>query len=170
MVYGGFAPFEIREVVEFGDDIIFGGTEIPAGTTVQSRYVAYDYRFGYSYAFVNHPRVRLGIGAALALFDTEVAMVTESMDTTIGKTLVRPPVTIGAEFVFGKRWLAFADFFWWSDSELELGDFTAQVGYSVTPNWLVSAGYRWVDRRVELDELYSDTIREQVALGITYMW
>jgi hypothetical protein len=72
--------------------------------------------------------------------------------------------------VSAERWLAFANFHWWSDSELELGDFTAQVGYSVTPQWSLSLGYRWVDRRVDLDELYSDTIREQIALGITYMW
>ena len=170
-LYGVYAPFEIREVVETEDDIVLGGTLIPAGTTIQTRYLAYDFRVGANWAFVTRPRYRLTAGASLAAFFTEVGAIdAEDLDASTSVTAYRPTLDLGFDAALGKRWLAFAFVNFWSDSSVEIVDATAQIAYQLHPKWALSLGYRRVERKVATSKLFTDVDRNQVALGVYYIW
>ena len=92
-LYGAFAPFEIREVVELEEDLVFGDVTIPAGTSVQTRYISYDYRAGFDWAVVNKPSFRLLFGGSAAVLSTEVGLAEdEGIDVSRSTTVVRPMI------------------------------------------------------------------------------
>ena len=169
-VFAAFAPFEIRETVELEDDVSFSGATLPSGTTVQSRYLAYDYRVGAGAVLLRRGRTRLTVGGSLALFDTEVALTGDEVEIAERVTAVRPLVMIGLESVLGRRWLTWVTLHWWSDSSMKIADGTAQVGYRLHSKWAMTLGYRRVERKVNVEELYNKVSRNQIALGVVYMW
>ena len=68
------------------------------------------------------------------------------------------------------RWLIFAAYNVWQDSEVFFRDVTAQVAFRIDDSWALSLGYRFVDREIDIDELFNDVDRNQVALGVWYLW
>ncbi len=170
-VYAAFSPFEVREVVEFAEDTPFAEGLIPEGTTVQSRYQAFDYRLGAAYAVVNKPRFRLALGGSVTVFDTEVGFVSEDdVKVSEGVVVVRPVLSVSLEAALGGRWYGFARYHWWSDSDFETKDTTVQLGYRLHRKWALSLGYRYLERKVDVTELYNNVDRSQTALGVRYMW
>lgn len=165
-----FAPFEVRETVTPETDLNFGGDVFPAGTSVRSRYIAYDYRAGYGYALFTSDRYRLSLLASLAVFDTELKLETMNSETKVRDSFAKP--NLGARFAMipADRWMIYASYNTWQDSEFSIKDFTTQVVYRIDSSWALSLGYRFVDREVDIDELFNDVHRKQIALGVWYSW
>jgi len=166
------APFEIREVFEVGESFDFAGRTLAAGLALQSRYLAYDYRAGYSYAMVNNPRFRLSAGASIAAFDTELALRNRTDGTEIKQHVltVRPTADLTLESALSQRWLAFMSVAVWPGSDVRIVDATAQLAYRLSHKWALSLGYRRVERRIDTDELFNDVNRNQITLGVWYFW
>lgn len=169
-LFGGFAPFEVRESYLLDEDISFGGELIPAGTAVRSRYIGYDYRVGAGLVALRRPRVQVVVGGSLAVFDTSFRLETDRETLSAGEVVVRPLVSARLSAALGRRWLAWSSVNWWSDSDVGLTDLTAQVGFLLDPKWALSLGYRWVDRTVDAGELSNTMRRNQTALGVWYFW
>jgi len=166
-----FAPFEVREVLKLEQDITFEDSVIAAGTTVQTRAAIWDYRVGYLYSVLRRPRAALFLGASLTVMETTIGFSTgDDGDASVSDSVSRPMVRIGAEVVPAYRWLVHASLDWWSDSEIKIADATVQVGYRLHPHWLLSLGYRRVERKIDTEELFSDMDRNQIALGVGYGW
>ena len=51
-----------------------------------------------------------------------------------------------------------------------IADGTIQLGYQIHRSWGLSLGYRRVDRMIDTEDLYNEADRNQIALGIWYMW
>ena len=170
-LYGAFAPFEIREVVELDEDLDFGDVTIPSGTTVQTRYISYDYRAGFNWAVINKPGFRLLFGGSAAVLYTEVGLEEEDgVDVSRSTTVVRPMIDGSFDWAFAKRWLLFGGAGWWGDSDVTIFDATAQLGFRVHPKWTLSLGYRLVERSIKENKLYTNMDRNQIALGVFYGW
>lgn len=45
-----------------------------------------------------------------------------------------------------------------------------QLGYRLHRKWGLTLGYRYVERMVDVKELYNNVDRSQTALGVRYMW
>ncbi len=45
-----------------------------------------------------------------------------------------------------------------------------QLGYRLHRKWALTLGYRYVERKVDVTELYNNVDRSQTALGVQYMW
>lgn len=170
-LYGGFGPFEIREVVEIEEDLDFAGITVPAGTTVQTRYMAYDYRAGFRWAVVRKPSYRILLGAAAEFFYTEVGMSEEDgISVSRSMTEFRPVVHASATVSLGPRWLALCGLHWWSDSDVTIADGSVQIGFRLHPKWTLTTGYRRVERSIKQSSLYTTVDRNQLALGVIYAW
>jgi len=169
-VYLAFAPFEIRESFDFQNDIEFAGEEFSAGSSARSRYVANDYRAGYGYTLLNSNRYGLTLTSSLAVFDTVLELTSGDITAKTGATIVRPTVGVRFEAAPADRWLFFAAYNTWRDSEVSFRDVTAQVAYRIDASWALSLGYRFVDREIDVDDIFSDVKRNQVALGVWYLW
>lgn len=170
-VYGVFAPFEIREVVELEQDLVFGGATVPAGTVVQTRYLAYDYRAGFGWAVVNRPRFRLLLGGSAAVFSTEVGMVEEEgIDLSRSSTFIRPTIDGAFDLALGTRWILFSNLAWWGGTTVTIFDGSVQLGYRIHPKWALSLGYRRVERTIEQTKLYTNVDRNHLTLGVFYAW
>lgn len=92
------------------------------------------------------------------------------LDAKQSVTAYRPTLDLGFNFALGKRWLTFVAVSVWSDSSVEIFDGTAQIGYRLHSKWALSLGYRRVERRIDTSELFTDVDRNQVALGVFYLW
>ena len=170
-LFGAFAPFEIREVVELEEDLVFGGVTIPAGTSVQTRYISYDYRAGFDWAVINKPGFRLLFGGSAAVLYTEVGLAEEEgVDVSRSTTVVRPMIDGSFDWAFANKWLLFGGVGWWGDSDVTIFDASAQVGFRLHPKWTLSLGYRLVERSVKEQKLYTNMDRNQIALGVFYGW
>jgi len=170
ITYLGFSPFEVRESFEVADDIDFAGESFVAGSSVRSRYVANDYRIGYGYSLLDTERYGLTIGASLVVFDSVLELSSNDAVAKVSTTVVKPTAGVRFEMAPVDRWLFFANYNTWHDSEVAIDDFTAQLAYRIDKSWALSVGYRRVDRRIDVDELFNDVRRNQVALGIWYLW
>ncbi|MCP4897813.1 MAG: phosphatase PAP2 family protein [bacterium] len=170
-LYAYVAPFEIREVFEVEDPFEFAGARLDEGVTLQSRYLAYDYRAGYSYALVNTPDFRFTAGASFAVFETDVAL-SDRQDFRANEHVVmlRPTLDLSIDASLSDRWLAYVNYSVWSDSEVKMMDATAQLVFRLSPKWALSLGYRRVERRIDVSELYNQVDRNQTALGVWYIW
>lgn len=169
-VYLAFAPFEVREASDIPNDIDFAGEVFSSGSFVRSRYVANDYRIGYGYTLLDTNRLEITLGGSLAVFDSVLELASNDAKSKINTTYVRPTVAARIEFAPADRWLLYAAYNTWRDSEVSFQDFTAQVAYRIDDSWALSLGYRNVDREIDDDSLFSDVIRNQVALGVWYFW
>ncbi len=169
-VYLTFSPFEVRESFDVLDDINFAGEFFSAGSSARSRYVANDYRFGYGYTLFDTKRHGLTLGASLAVFDTVLELASGDTVAEVSDTIVRPVLGVRFESAPLNRWLFFAAYHSWQDSEVSLKDFTAQVAFRIDASWALSLGYRYVDRKIDTNELFNDVKRNQVALGVWYVW
>ncbi len=169
-VYLAFAPFEVRESFDVLDDLDFAGETFSAGSYARSRYVVHDYRVGYGYTFFDTKRYGLTLGGSLAVFDTVLELTSGDIKAKTGATVVRPTVAVRFEAAPANRWLIFAAYNVWQDSEVSFQDLTAQVAFRIDDSWALSLGYRYVDREIDIDELFNDVNRNQVALGIWYLW
>jgi hypothetical protein len=169
-IHLAFSPFEVRESFNVLDDIDFAGEVFSAGSSVRSRYVANDYRLGYGYTLFDSKRYGLTLGASMAIFDTVLELTGSDTSAEVANTIVRPVLGVRFELAPLDRWLFFAAYNSWQDSEVSLKDFTAQVAYRIDSSWALSLGYRNVDRKIDTDELFNDVNRNQVALGVWYVW
>jgi len=175
--YLALFPFEVREIAETSATLEFKNREIPAGTTIRSRYLGYDYRLGYGYSLVSAPRFGVELTASLAAFDTVVSLEFDNpeldrndFELEESATVVRPTVGGRIEWAMTPHWLLFSELAFWSDSEVKLLDFTTQLAYRIDDNWAVSLGYRRVNRTVDDGDLYNVADRNQAALGIWYLF
>ena len=148
----------------------FAGELFSAGSSVRSRYVANDYRIGYGYTLVDTERIELTLGGSLAVFDSVLELASDDTKSKINTTYVRPAVAVRMEVAPAERWLIYAAYSSWRDSKVSFQDFTAQVAFRIDDSWALSLGYRNVDREIDDDRLFSDVIRNQVALGVWYFW
>jgi len=169
-LYATLSPFEVREGFTPANEINFAGAVFQAGLNTSSRYVANDYRIGYGYDVVNNDRFRLIMGGSVAVFDTLLKLSNDSVTARVTETLIRPTVGARLQTKFAKRWLFFAGYHTWRDSEVAISDATAQLGFVIDENWALSLGYRYSDRKIDTEKLFVDTHIDQVALGIWYLW
>ena len=169
-VYLAFAPFEVRETFDVLNDIDFASEVFSAGSSARSRYVANDYRVGYGYTLLDTQRYGLTLGGSLAVFDSVLELTSGDTVAKTGATIVRPTVSVRFEAAPTNRWLFFAAYNTWRDSEVSFQDVTAQVAYRIDASWALSLGYRNVNREIDVDELFSDVNRDQIALGVWYIW
>jgi hypothetical protein len=91
-------------------------------------------------------------------------------ETKVRDSFAKP--NVGARFAMipADRWMIYAAYNTWQDSEFSIKDFTTQVVYRIDSSWALSLGYRFVDREVDIDELFNDVHRKQIALGVWYSW
>lgn len=169
-VYLAFAPFEVRESFDVLDDLDFSGEVIVAGSTARSRYVANDYRVGYGYTLLDSKRFNLTLGASLAVFDSVLELSSGDIKAKTGDTIVRPMVAARMTAAPANRWLIYAAYNTWQDSEVAIQDVTAQLAFRIDDSWALSLGYRYVDRQIDVDDLFSDLTRNQIAIGVWYLW
>jgi len=167
ITYLAFAPFESFDIAT---DIDFAGESFIGGSPVRSRYVANDYRIGYGYSVLDTERYGLTLGASLTVFDSVLELIGDDTIAKVSTTVVKPSVGVRFEAALADRWLFFANYNTWHDSEVAIDDFTAQVAYRIDKSWALSIGYRSVDRKIDVDELFNDVRRSQIALGIWYLW
>jgi len=168
--YVAFSPFEVRESFDVADDIDFAGESFISGSPVRSRYVANDYRIGYSYSLFRTKHFGLSLGASLAVFDSVLELSGNDTIAKVSTTTVKPSVGMRFEAAPADRWFFFASYSSWHDSEVAIDDLTAQVAFRIDKSWALSVGYRRVDRKIDVDELFNDVRRNQIALGIWYFW
>jgi membrane-associated phospholipid phosphatase len=170
VAYLAVSPFEVRESFDVTNDIDFAGESFVAGSAVRSRYVANDYRFGYGYSVLETKRYGLTLGVSLAILDSVVELSSDDTLAKVDTTMVKPAVTVRFEAALASRWLFFSNFSTTHDSEVLIEDFTAQLAFRIDESWALSLGYRRVDRKIEVDELFNDIHRSQIALGVQYLW
>jgi len=168
--YLGLAPFEVREDHTPSESLDFAGQTFPAEEPLRSSYIAYDYRFGYGYSAIQTERFSLTLGAALAVYDTELELTGSEQEAHIAERAIRPTLGMRVHFSIARNWLVFANFAGWSDSEYEIRDLTAQLAYRIDDSWALSLGYRRVDREVNTSKIYNRHERDQLALGVWYFW
>lgn len=175
--YLALFPFEVREISETPSALEFNKRQVPAGTAIRSRYLGYDYRVGYGYSLLRTPRLNIELTASAAAFDTVVSLEYQDTDPEPHEvkleesaTVFRPTVGGRIEWEMSPHWLLFSELAYWSDSDVELLDFTTQLAYRIDNSWAVSLGYRRVNRTIDDGDLYNVADRNQAVLGIWYLF
>jgi membrane-associated phospholipid phosphatase len=170
LTYVGFSPFEVRESFDNTEDIDFAGESFVTGSLVRSRYVANDYRVGYGYSLFDTPRYALTLGASLTIFDSVLELASGDTLAKVSTTTVKPTVGLRFEAAPADRWLFFAGYNAWHDTDVSIDDFTAQLAFRIDNSWALSLGYRRIDRQITVDELFNNVRRDQIAVGVWYLW
>jgi hypothetical protein len=167
-----YAPFSATQVITPEQDIVFNGLTYLAGNPVEAYYQFNSYRIGYIYTFDPIGNLVFRVGFTNKIRDARIGLGPNSANTGNGFNDLGyvPLIHLGARYQFLQN-RAFADL------EMEglaspgapgrAFDVSAQVGFPISKNANLSAGYRFIEGGADVN-IYNFTFLQSFFTRITY--
>ena len=167
-----YSPFESRDVGSFGQNVNFGGAEIPAGTPVNSAWRYYDLYAAYEYALVagDHWRIDVGGGAGLMYSYTALETQDGATGATVSDEVVYPYGLASVGYDLSNRIGVEG-----SGSGVIIGDnwvytFVGEAVWRAAQSWDFRLGYSYFGRQIESDTYYNKVRYGIPHLAVTRYW
>jgi len=161
------APLRVDETGTSNAPIVFQGTSFAAGN-VQARYRFDSYRASYRYVFHDSERWSWQFGGTVKVRDAEIELRQGALTRRKTDTGLVPLLALEGEWRFAPRWRAVFDFEGLAAPQGRAIDASLQVGYEVSPQLLLSAGYRFLDGGADNDNLYTFARFDYAVVRVTW--
>lgn len=162
-----FAPLRVDETGVTADPIVFQDTAFEPGK-VRASYRFDSYRATYRYTFHDGEDWTWSGGATLNVRDAEIRLQQGDLRRRKTNTGLVPLLALYGEWRFAPGWTGVFDFEGLAAPQGRAIDAALKVGYDVTPQVNVHAGYRFLDGGADNDELYTFARFDSAVAGITW--
>ncbi len=149
------APLSYTETGTFDTPVDFAGATYAAGEPTEASYTFNSWRLSYRYRLKDGERWQLWVGFTAKIRDAEIELRqgdTTSFDDDLGFV---PLAHFAAEYRVSERWRLIADLDALAGGPGRAIDLALKVGYDVSDNWAVTAGYRTLEGGADTDDVYS---------------
>ena len=150
------APLSIDERGITDDPIVFQDTPFDS------------YRATYRYTFHDSERWTWSGGATLKVRDAEIELRQGDLVRRKTNTGVVPLLALYGEWRFAPGWTGVFDFEGLGASQGRAIDAALKLGYDITPQLNLYAGYRFLDGGADNDELYTFARFDSAVLGLSW--
>jgi hypothetical protein len=150
-----------------GVTIFAGRVFLPVAQT-SGRYSFDTFRATYRYTLIERPDFRLRVGATLLVRDAEIRLTQfgrNARDENIG---VAPLLHASFDWRFAPRFTLQGEVDGLGFGQGYAVDLGLRVGYDVTRNWQVSAGWRMLAGGVDNSDTYAFARFQTVTAGVAY--
>ena len=166
------APFEVRDFGQVAPGTVLGGTPIPAGETLRSRYLLYDYRAVWRYGPERDFWI-WGLGLGVAFQDTVATLTSSVGEVEINEGQPVPLAAARFGFNFSDRVRLLAEAEGGELDETQVVDLAALLQFRLSDHWEVSLVGRRIERE-SLDLLETDLLndyrRDQGSIAVAYLF
>ena len=149
------APLTIREGGTLDRPVEFEGESFVPGEPVDAEYTFNSYRLTYRYHWRETARTSAWVGFTAKVRDATVALeqgTTASRKENVGFV---PLLHLAGEWRLAPRWLATVDVDALAGGPGRAEDVALKLGYRVTPQLSLHAGYRTVEGGADVEETYN---------------
>lgn len=150
-----YASLSVSGVGILSAPVAFQGQSFTAGAATEGRFRFDAYRIGYRYAWIDRPDLQVKLGATLNVRDAAVSLRQGAVFAERTDTGVVPLLHVRAEKRLGQGWRLIGDM----DGLIGPGgrafDIAAKVGYDVSRDFTIAAGYRMLDGGADNDTVYT---------------
>lgn len=149
------APLSYTETGIFDEPVDFVGQTYLPGPPVEATYQFNSYRLTYRYRILTSDRWRLWIGGTAKIRDAKIELKqgdTSSRDTDVGFV---PLLHFSGDWNFAERWHFLFDLDALAGGPGRAEDLSLKIGYDVSDQWSINAGYRTVEGGADTDDVYS---------------
>lgn len=149
-----YAPVRTHGVGELRKDIRFEDQNFAAGTA-RARYRFDTYRLAYRYRFAHSENWTWKGGASLLIRDASIELDQGGITDSKSNVGVVPLLNLTGEWRFAQDWVGIFDFEGAAASQGRAFDVALKVGYQLTPDLRLSAGYRTIEGGADNDEVFT---------------
>lgn len=161
------APLGIEETGTSAEPIVFQDTTFAAGE-VRATYRFDSYRATYRYVFHDSAKWTWSGGATLNIRDAEIRLQQGELSRSKSNTGLVPLLALYGEWRFAPGWSGVFDFEGLGAPQGRAIDAALKLGYDVTPNVSLAAGYRFLDGGADNDELYTFARFDSAVMSVTW--
>jgi hypothetical protein len=165
-----FAPLQFSGTGTLTEATRFDGTDFTAGIPTEATYKFNSYRVTYRYQFRNTERSDWRVGLTLKVRDAKIALRQGSLYDEKADLGVVPLLHLYGEQRLTDRWRFIFDFDGLAAPQGRAFDAAVKVGYDITPQWQVQAGYRTLEGGADNDKVYNFAWLNYALLGIAYRY
>jgi hypothetical protein len=165
-----YAPLQISGAGTLTEATRFDGTDFAAGVPTEATYKFNSYRVTYRYRFRDTERSDWRVGLTLKVRDAKIALRQGSLYDEKTDLGVVPLLHLYGEQRLTDRWRFIFDFDGLAAPQGRAFDVAVKVGYDVTPQWQVQAGYRTLEGGADNDRVYNFAWLNYALLGIAYRY
>jgi hypothetical protein len=164
------APLAYEEQGRVADDVRFAGGNFLGGEPLQAEYKFNSWRLGYSYQFYEANRWRLWLGATAKVRDAKIELRqngTRAIDDNVGFV---PLVYFAGDYQLSPRWSAQFDFDGLAGGPGRAFDLSLKLGYRLSEQWQLSAGYRTLEGGVDSEDVYNFAWFNTALVSLSYQF
>ncbi|MCZ6674326.1 MAG: phosphatase PAP2 family protein [Verrucomicrobia bacterium] len=167
------APFETRNAFVAPVDLDLGDISVKSGERVRMSYRLYEYRATYYYNLAQaNEDFLFGVGGGLTMIDKAFTFGNDQQGF-VGEGPIYsfvPTVSAKGRMALYEMIGLFGEVNWGQGSNDKIFDFNLGIDVKLATQWLVSLGYRLVDRELEKGDLINDMKQNQVFGSFSYLW
>jgi hypothetical protein len=152
---GVIAPLSYTETGRIDEDVFFVDQQFTAGDPVEASYRFNSYRLTYRYRFHDSDEWTWWVGGTAFIRDAEIKLRqgdVEAADDNIGFV---PLLHLGANWRLSDQWRAILELDALAGGPGRAIDLGLKLGYDVSDDWSVTAGYRTVEGGADTDDVYN---------------
>lgn len=161
------APLRVDESGTTSEPIVFEDTTFAPGK-VDVSYQFDSYRASYRYRFHESEQWSWSVGGTLNIRDARIRLQQPGLSREKSNTGVVPLLALEGEWRFAPGWRGILDFEGLAAPQGRAIDAALKLGYDVTPDLLLTGGYRFLDGGADNDELYTFARFDFAMLGLSW--
>jgi len=152
---GLVAPLAISETGSRSGVTLFAGETFAADEPIEARYQFNSYRLTYRYRVLDSDRFQGVVGLTGKVRDAEIRLTQDDRTAFDDDLGVLPLVHLGARWQVADRWQVRLDADALAGGPGRAVDAAATVGYDLTSNWTLNAGYRMLEGGADVTQVYN---------------
>ncbi len=162
-----YAPLSVSGTGTLPSAVAFEGRSFAAGTATQGRFQFDSWRLGYRYLWIDRPDQQVKVGAMLKVRDAAISLRQGGVFAERTDTGVVPLLHLRAEQRLGPRWRLIGDVDGLVGPGGRAFDVAAKVGYDITPDLAISAGWRMLDGGANNSTVYTMSRFQYAVVSVT---
>ena len=161
------APLRIEESGTTSEPIVFEDATFAPGE-VDVTYQFDSYRASYRYRFHQSEQWTWSVGGTLNIRDAKIGLKQPGLSREKSNTGVVPLLALEGEWRFAPGWTGILDFEGLAAPQGRAIDAALKLGYDITPDLLLTGGYRILDGGADNDELYTFARFDFAVVGLSW--
>ena len=164
------APFSLTETGTLAEPVFFVDRTFAPAVPTAATYRFNSWRLGYRYRFHASPRWRAWVGFTAKVRDAKIELSqsgTSAQKTDVGFV---PLLHVSAALDLAPQWSLLIDAEGLAGGPGRALDIDLEVGRTLGPNWLVSAGYRTIEGGADVTEVYTFAWIHSAVISGVYRW
>ena len=162
------APLRLKADGNVAKDVTFDNVTFPAGTQLKAEYRFDSYRLTYRYDFHRAAQLKAGVGLTAFVRDAEIGL--EGGGQSASKTNVgfAPLINFNVEWMPVERFLVVMNGDVLASSQGRAEDVLLALKYRASDNLSLHIGYRIIEGGSDNDEVYTFSLLNLLAVGVTW--